>query len=313
MIMVERAEREELGAAGAVSVAALLARGLGLPDPDRAPEAVPPGTRCAIGGEPLLVRDADGSVRWEGYPVRDLVTGATAEFLDTYRGEMHGHVSRDAAACLRSANPRAGNPCARSHLAFDDGTYFGPLINRDSALAQGRPCWRDLVRAVWHGPDARRGQRCVVVVTTDTKKRLWPRARVGQLGQSTAVYLHDSGLDVSGVRMVSWVELLRCLDDVEEVYRAGFGKASIGATLWRDPAFAAVGVAATRAYESLIAPWRARPEFAMALLIAQRADEGRAPGGDNGADQRQARDKGADQADERQGSRPETSQRQGGR
>lgn len=243
---------------GAESVAALLARGLALPDPPERISSVPPGTRCAIGGEVIT----------EGYRVQDMVTGATAEFLDTYHGDVHGWVSVDAARCIRSANPRAGNPCARSHLVFADGTYFGPLISRESAAAQERPCWSDLARAVW---PARRGHGCLALLTTDTKKRLWPRARLSSLGERTTVFVHDGGSNRSGPSVVSWPALLACLGAVEAVYAVGFVKANIGTSLYRQARLVeTLGYPAVRALEATIVPWRTAPEFPVALLMAQK-------------------------------------------
>lgn len=117
----------------------LLAEGLALPALATPPQPVPERTCCAITGQPIT----------QGYPVADMVTGATAEFLDCFRGGLAGWVSEAAGRCFKSANPRLGNPCARSHLIFAGGPAYMPLIARESAARQGRRCWSDLVREVW--------------------------------------------------------------------------------------------------------------------------------------------------------------------
>ncbi len=242
----------------------LLARGLALqPVAERAVD-LPPGTCCTITGQPI----------GRGYRVADMVTGATAEFLDCFRGGVHGHVSEAAARCFRSANPRTGNPCARALLIFEDGTAFGPLINRSSALAQGRPCWSDLVRAVW--PE-RQGQRCLAILTTDTKKRLWIRARVGALGPRTPILYYDGKMAGNEVLLVDWPALLSALHLVEQVYQIGFPKATIADGLYAAGKVAqAVGLAEVRRHERALAPWRGTAEFRVALLIGQRQEgEGR--------------------------------------
>lgn len=53
----------------------LLAEGLALPALATPPQPVPERTCCAITGQPIT----------QGYPVADMVTGATAEFLDCFR------------------------------------------------------------------------------------------------------------------------------------------------------------------------------------------------------------------------------------
>ncbi len=238
----------------------LLARGLALPPLPQKPHPVPDRTCCAITGQPISV----------GYPVAEMVTEATAEFLDCFRGGVDGWVSEAAARCFKSADPRKGNPCARSHLVFADGTYYGPLISRESARAQGRACWSDLVREIW---PARLGEQCLVVLTTDTKKRLWIRARVGALGSRTPVLVYDSGLALDEVRLVDWPALLDCLDLVEEVYSAGFPKQAILVSLYgMTKASEQVGLAQTRAWERLLSVCRPRAEFAVALLIAQKRE-----------------------------------------
>jgi hypothetical protein len=154
-----------------VTVADLFAAAVPLPDLDP-PAPVPAGTRCALTGAPIT----------EGYRATDLVTIATAEFLDAFRGGTGGWVGVAGARCFRSANPRGGNPLARSWIVFEDRTAWDPLIARlefrdpkTREKSAHRPAWTDLVRQVW---PARAGQRMAMILTTDTKKRLWPRARV---------------------------------------------------------------------------------------------------------------------------------------
>lgn len=240
--------------------ATLLVRGLHIGPLPTPPEPLPPGTHCAITGEPLTA----------GYPVVSMTTDATAEFLEAFRGGMSGYVSEDAGRCFRSANPRGGNPCARSHLAFADA-YYSPLISRESAGEQDRPCWSDLVRAVW---PARRGETVLCLLTTDTKKRLWHRSRVGALGARTPVFVHDSATNLSSSLTVDWPALLACLDLLETVYEAGFSKPLLRHGLHGPTgavAQSAAGTAATRAWELQLREWRGRPEFPVALLIAQRS------------------------------------------
>lgn len=241
-----------------LTTADLLVRGLGLGPLATPPVLVPRGTNCAITGQPL---DA-------GYPVADMVTDATAEFLDCFRGGVDGWVSDSAARCFKNSDPRKGNPTARSVLIFEDGTCYIPLINRQSAIEQGRVAWSDLVRSVWPG---RKGQLCLAMLTTDNKKRLWIRARVGQLGERTPLLGYDAETALNEVLFVDWRLLVEVLSLVEEVYGLGFAKSAIRASLYRHSSVVdAVGLAETRRYERALAVARGRPEFGVAVLIAQR-------------------------------------------
>lgn len=243
----------------------LLASGLRLPPLPEPPIPVPPGTVCATSGEPLA----------HGYPVERVVTDATGEFLDTFHGDVHGWVSDSAARCYTSADPRRGNPCARSVLAFADGTLHSPLIAREAARAQNRACWSQLVRDVW--PD-RAGQVMLAIITTDTKKRLWMHARTGVLGERTPIFCYDPETALHGIRYISWPRLITCLDCVEEIYSAGFPKQALRVSLYTAGKIAqTVGLSTTRRMEAALSAWRSSQEFAIALLMAQREETCRLP------------------------------------
>jgi len=237
-----------------------LAVGLKLQPLSDPPFILPPNTHCAITGHPIS----------HGYPVSAMVTSATAEFLDCFRGGVDGYVSEMAARCFKNADPKKGNPTARALLIFEDGTCFQPLISAVSAAEQVRPCWSKLVREVW--PE-RKGQCCLILLTTDMKKRLWIRARIGALGSRTAALVYDSKLMLNEVRLLNWETLIACLDMIEGVYSLGFPKEAIQNGLYsQTKAIAAVGMAATIRLEKQLAAIRALPEFPVALLIAQKEE-----------------------------------------
>ncbi len=239
----------------------LLAKGLGLGPLAMAPQPVPPGTCCAITGQPID----------EGYRVADLVGESTAEFLDCFRCGIHGWVSVAAGRCFKNADPRKGNPLARPVMVFEDGTYYNPLISVTSAVAQGRPCWSRLVRDVW--PE-RRGQPVVIILTTDMKKRLWINARVGALGRSTPVLLYDNGYCLNAVRYLSWPKLIKCLDFIEYVHTLGFPKPAIQHSLYMaTKKVDEIGFGEARSLNNTLVSWRKCPEFLPALLIAQKREE----------------------------------------
>lgn len=240
----------------------LLVRGLGLGPLPNPPVEVPGGACCAVTGK-LITR---------GYPVADMTTEATAEFLDFFRGGMNGYVAEETARCIKiNAAPSAGNPTARATMVFADGTYYNPLISTESAAKQERPCWSQLVREIW---PARAGQPVLIILTTDMKKRLWPRARVGALGNSTPVLYYDSKSNGNEVFRIDWPEMLRVLDLVEEVYSKGFSKAAIVEGLpraWK--ATLALGLGETIRWDRQLAFWRGSQAFQMAVLIAQKHEE----------------------------------------
>lgn len=241
--------------------AEMLVRGLGLIYEREKPEPVPTGSLCIVCGGPLT----------EGYAANRIISEATTEYLDQFRGNPSGMLCRACATCYKNNAPKAGMPTSRTCMAFADGTYWNPLIARGPAGEQGRACWSDLVRAVW--PE-RAGQECLVILTTDQKKRLWPRARVGALGTATPVYLHDGELGASGVFLVNWPRLLGVLDAVETIYTAGFVKVAIRSNLYANSnVVREVGIAQTAEWERSLRGLRGSVEFDMATLIAQRKGE----------------------------------------
>jgi len=278
----------------------LLAEGLKLPLPDWSPDDVPEGSCCSITGQPIR----------QGYKVADITSDATGEFLDCFRGGLNGWVSVNAARCFKSSNPRQGNPCARSVIVFEDDVLWNPLVDQnaedkaaqdvtkaEAKLAElqahgaapeeiakhelalgklkkrigdvsGRGCWSQLVRSIW--PE-RKGQQCLVIFTTDTKKRLWIKARVGALGSCVPVLIYDSGSAQDVIKFVNWPRLIECLDVVEEAYSYGFAREIIRRNLFISTKIAQeVGIAKTREMEKMLSAWRRNAEFALAVLISQK-------------------------------------------
>jgi hypothetical protein len=238
--------------------AEMLVRGLDLsPLPLSLTQLPPEGDFCALRG--------CGRSITHGYPVMSITTDATNEYMDTFQGNPTGFVCEPCGRLFRQ-DFNLG-----AWLIFEDGTAFHPLISRESALAANdprRPCWSDLVRSIW---PSRSGQNLVCLLTTNTKKRQWPRARVGPLGHSTPVYLHD-GPDES-TRLLDWPALLRALDLIEETYTLGWSKRAILVCLLSNAKLCAdVGMPRALRMERALKDVRCLPEFTPALLIAQKSE-----------------------------------------
>jgi hypothetical protein len=154
-------------------------------------------------------------------------------------------------------------------MCFGDGTGYLPMIARESAESQGRPCWSDLVREIW---PHRAGKHCVIILSTDTKKRLWPRARATVLGHNTTVYVHDTKLNISANITVNWPEMLHDLDIVEQIYSAGFSKEVIAHTLYSQYNLCRqIGMSRAQAWERELEQIRSREWFPFVLIIAQKS------------------------------------------
>jgi hypothetical protein len=248
--------------------ATLIARAMRLEVELPDPVDLPPGSVCALTGEQIR----------RGYPRRLLTTTATAEFLDHFRGRLHGHVSQDAAHCYRSSQPSMGNPVGRAFFVSESRGAF-PVIARASAAPDcgeqwrhipwgqlPRPCWSDLVREIWPGL---RGESVSILLTTDQKKRLWPRLLPGRLGARTPVYCYDTKLALERLLWLDWEALLACLDLLERIYTLGAAKIHL---LHGLHGCTSLPLRQRCELEQELARWRSRPEFLPALLIAQKQD-----------------------------------------
>lgn len=194
-----------------------------------------------------------------------ITTDATNEYMDTFRGLPTGWVCESAARLFRQDHNLG------AWLLFEDGAAFRPLIARESARRENRPCWSELVRDIW---PARRGQRMVCLLTTDTKKRLWPRARVGTLGAHTPVFAYDSKLRLAHTVTVAWPDLLSALDLLEDFYTSGFSKCALRESVFAEwKTCERIGMARARVIEDWLRVLRLSPVFPLALIIAQKREE----------------------------------------
>ncbi len=241
------------------TVADLLVKGLGLGPLEERPIDAPEGARSCISGQSLSY----------GYHAADFATKSTSDPLTQFHGNPGGWISENEGICFRNNNPREGMPTSRQCLVFADGTYYYPLISRESAAKQARPCWSDLVREIW---PARAGQTMAMLLTTDPKKRLWPMATTGPLGSRTPVYLYANG--AAQTVYCDWPSLLIWLQAIEIIYEMGFTKRAISESLMSDYRIATeVGLAETRRLDDSLVSGRQLPWFDVALLIAQRKGE----------------------------------------
>ncbi|HEY4692521.1 MAG TPA: hypothetical protein VIH16_03735 [Bellilinea sp.] len=235
-----------------MTVSDYLVCGMGLPAIESPPVPVPENTRCALEGTPITT----------GYSLWDIIPDAAGEFIEMLHGNLSGYLSENAARAFK------GTWNMGSWLIFEDGTGFHPLISREEAEKQDRPCWSDLARLVWR---ERQGTGVLCILTTDVKKRVWPRARVDVLSDATLVYLHDPEQNCSGVISLNWGEMLQMLDFLESILAKGFNKPTLGRNLLSDIKTAMiVGLQQTIDWEKRLSGMRHQPEYQFAYVISQR-------------------------------------------
>lgn len=256
----------------------------------------PPGTLCRVSAKPIA----------QGYRVMDVVTDANTEFLDQFRGEVRGFVSAAAGRCYKSAAPRdkhrvgdrlVANPCAKSHLAVQLPSggveYVSPTFDPATAVANGTVTWSVAARRVWA---EHRGRNAFVLVTPDFKRRLWPYARAGILGERTPVYVLNKAYNLDGQQFLDWGRLVELLGVVEPLLRLGYAKDALRGSLLSAPSSThervgaaelgerpagekvatykgrclSAGRVASALYERELRPLRGSLEYTMAVMMAAR-------------------------------------------
>lgn len=187
--------------------------------------------------------------------LKTIIGPSTADLADTFR---HGnYVCLDCATCFGQSKKLAGN------LYADATTAQKPVVALKSAT-EDRPAWRNLVRQL--SPD----MDCVAIVTSNTKRRLWPQAVVSRPGSQWRVLFVDG--DNERIITVDYIEVLRCLDLIESLLNLGYSKRAIGDNLLNGVKFKNLlsDIQSVMADERRIGTWRGTDEFSLALFIAQK-------------------------------------------
>lgn len=235
------------------TTADFLVFGMELPPLDSPPVSIMT-THCALTGIPIEI----------GYRAMEIIPAAAGEFLDLLPGGVNGYLSENAARAFK----RTWN--LGSRVIFEDGTHYHPLIARDPKHPE-RPIWSDLVREFW---PARQGDNVLMILTTDVKKRVWHRARIGAIGETIPVFIYDvAGWGLASVQVINWPVLLKTLQTVEDTYSLGFTKNYIRYSLLSQQSLVQkLGLYQVMNLDKILRPLRETPEFAMAVIIAQKKE-----------------------------------------
>lgn len=245
---------------GITTFTALIAAAFQLAQPP-GEETAPPNAACALTGAPLST----------GYPIAAVVSAAQGEWWETFNGDPYGWLSPSAAACWAATNPKRDMRMSKSFAVFGS-TAYEPMVSQRSADAQSRPSWRDLVRHAWQH---HHGEPCAISITSDTKKRVWMKGRLGALGSRTPVLIYDMGeIGMHEVITVDWPLMLDDLTLVESLYERGFYRGDVTTTLFRNTKAAErYGWGDTRFAEHSLADARRRPHWPFVQLIARGVDK----------------------------------------
>ena len=183
---------------------------------------------------------------------KSLIKSSTGDIADTFRsGER---VCGDCAALFADSR-------LTGSIITLDGNLWRPMVALASATEE-RPAWRDLLRRITPGAET------VAIVTSNTKRRLWPRAVLSTYGDHWRPLFVDGSID--RLLTINATRLLDTLELVEEVYAQGFSKPIIANSLYGGKSN--LDFATLRSYETRLAVLRPTDEFILSLFIAQKED-----------------------------------------
>jgi hypothetical protein len=187
----------------------------------------------------------------ESIPLAKLLKPTASDLADLFR--FGDRICRHCVACYVEPRLLTGSLFACAGYAAK------PTVSTQPE----RPRWCDLLRTI------ERGTECVAVMTSNTKRRLWPQAvasRYATRWQPLFVHEHTERLlriDVSA--------LLECLELVTSLHSAGYSKTVIATSLLHSLS-SAQDYAELLAAERALARWRMTDEFLVALYVAQKEE-----------------------------------------
>ncbi|RMG91171.1 MAG: hypothetical protein D6706_18505 [Chloroflexi bacterium] len=216
----------------------------------RPPELDIPPQPCAA------ICSMSGAQITEGYPISAVVSKATADIADTFRGKGDW-LSVEAARLFKASSLMRGNLLALP----DEGLQ--PTVGKEYAQKTGRPTWEDLITNLPIGTPT------IAIFMDEAKRRLWPAAPLSEIGPHWSVLINRGGvvrrltLDIHALR--------ECLDYVRSVYDLGFSKQAIQNSLFHNfNVIDQVGVFTVVEMETNLSYWRTKDEFIVTLFVVQK-------------------------------------------
>lgn len=211
-------------------------------------QPVPRTTVCAFSGRELSPNTL--AVR-----LKDIIKPATADIADTFRYPSD-YLSISAAACFKANRELRGN------LFITETGIIAPMVSGTSAKKAGRPTWLEIFQN-WSNQNT----SAVIILTEESKQRLWHKATLTEMGKTFQVYLNANGIKRNLTLDKS--KLDASIAAIQPAMEAGYSKIAIQSSLYTcKSAVKANGLLTTRLLEREIASVRGLLEFQVASFIA---------------------------------------------
>lgn len=202
-----------------------------------------------------LVCGVCGATDTQGIALKELIKSSTSDIPDVYK-------SGSVAACMSCAACLQASGVMISNLFACEDYAYRPMVALSSA-DYVRPAWRDLLRGLLIGTE------CVAIITSNTKRRLWPRAEVSIYGNAWRPLFVDG--DIDRALTINVPVFLDLLNLVEKIYALGVSKKAILESLLFNRIVAPqLSIENLLSYERQLAPFRDSDELVLATFIAQK-------------------------------------------
>lgn len=202
-------------------------------------------TVCALCGEALS----------RAVPLKSLLKPTASDLADTFRYQQRrAYTCEHCAACYAEPRLLTGSLFATCEYGIKPTVSTQPKRVR----------WLDLLGVLHVNTE------CVAIMTSNTKRRLWPGAVVSRYGPTwQLLFVHE---DTERLLSVDVAALHDCLALVMEVYNiAKISKAAIATTLLHTLS-TGQGHAQLLDYERRLRQWRGSDEFLVSLFVAQKEE-----------------------------------------
>lgn len=219
-------------------------------------EPQPCNAICAMTGDSIT----------QGYRLSDIISVASADIgtIFPFGGEW---VCVDGAILFKASKTLRGN------LLVLEDNGLAPLISKDSAIAENRPCWRDLIM------DMSLDTPMVAIFSDESKRRLWPSARMSVFGSHWQPFFNgvpykagsSQAAPVQRSLNVDVLKLRSVLSVVEYAYSLGFSKWGIATGLLGTTQLVeSMGLLAVRNLDRNLANFRNSDEMLLSCFVAQK-------------------------------------------
>lgn len=206
--------------------------------------------RCGFSGVPLT----------SGVPIKKVIRPATANIADTFKYPSD-YVSGEVASLFKAQTALRGNMFVTA-----EGIQR-PLFSVESARSQARPSWLDVFMNLSKGSDF----EGVLVLTDESKRRLWPEAVVSEWRQFVNLFYNVGSTSRVLTLRTAWLTSL--LRSCTLLLTLGYSRVAVQESLSKSRDLYREQFPQSYTVDRGLGQFRNEPEFDVALYTARDISE----------------------------------------